>query len=237
MIRTIIVFTHLFSYMVFSIFGFSLYPIFLLFGLKRIAYRYTLWLIRTLPRSLLFFAGARVTIYGGENLPEENTVCFVSNHQGMGDILVIVAYIPKLIGFIAKKELKILPIINLWMQIMHCIFIDRSSIRQAAKVIDKGASYIRRGYPLVVFPEGTRSRSSKMGTFKRGSIKLAIRSNALIVPLSINGTYKLYEEQKQIRPAHVTLTIHPVIDVSALSTAERKQLSEKLYSIIKGGLR
>lgn len=236
MIRTVVVFSHLFVYMIFSIFGFSLYPVLLLAGLRGAANRYVIWLLQTWSKTLLFFAGAKVTVRGKKNIPQEDTVCFISNHQGMADILVLVAHTPKLFGFITKKELKILPGINFWMEIMHCIYIDRSSIRQAAKVIDRGAGYIRRGRPLAVFPEGTRSRSAAMRPFKRGSIKLALRSMALIVPVTIDGTYKLYEQQNRVRPARVRLTFHPPIDVSKLSEQERKRLSERLYHIIEGGL-
>ncbi len=236
MMRTVAVFTHLFLYMIFSLFAFPLYPVLLLLGMKHTAYRYVLWLLQTYSRTLLFFAGAKVTVRGRRNIPTENSVCFISNHQGMADILVLVSYTPKIIGFITKKELKVLPGINLWMKIMNCIYIDRSSIRQAVKVIEQGARYIRKGRPLAVFPEGTRSRSRTMGPFKRGSIKLALRSEALIVPVTIDGSYKLYEQQNKIRPGHVILSFHPPIDASKLSNQERKQLSERLYRIIEGGL-
>jgi 1-acyl-sn-glycerol-3-phosphate acyltransferase len=175
-------------------------------------------------------------VYGKEHIPEEDTVCFVSNHQGIADILLISGNLPKVIGFIAKKELKKVPIVNIWMMVTHCIFIDRGNIKQAAEVIDKGAQYIRNGQPMVVFPEGTRSRGPHIGNFKRGSIKLALRSDSLIVPLTVNGTYKIFEEHKRIKPAPVVLVIHPPIDTKHLTAEERKDLPRTLFDIIEGGL-
>ncbi len=236
MLRSLLVITYLIMFMFVSMLVFPLYPVLLFFGLKRAAYAYSFFLKALWGKSLLYVAGVKVNVIGEEHVPESDSVCFVSNHQGMADILVITAFTPKVVGFIAKKELKKMPIINLWMVINHCIFIDRGNMRQAARAINRGADYIRRGYPLVLFPEGTRSRGPSMGRFKRGSIKLALKSNAAIVPITVNGTYKLFEEQNQIRKGTVTLKFHKPIDASTLSPKERRELPDRLAHIIEGGL-
>jgi len=188
-------------------------------------------------RHSFWAAGVRVEVTGVENIPKEDNILFVSNHQGIADIPVILSFIPKPIGFIAKKELAIVPLINVWMLAFHCIFIDRGNIKSAHEVIEKGAENIRHGYPMAVFPEGTRSRGEKMGVFKRGSLKLALKSEAIIVPLTINGTYRLLEERGVITPGKVRLIIHPPVDVKKLSGEERKDLAQRLQKIIESGLR
>lgn len=236
MLRSLLVIIYLILFMFVSMLVFPLYPILLFLGLRKAAYTYSFFIKTLWGKSLLYVAGVKVNVIGEEHVPESNSVCFVSNHQGMADILVITAYTPKVVGFIAKKELKKMPIINLWMLINHCIFIDRRNIRQAAQAINKGADYIRRGYPLVLFPEGTRSRGPFMGRFKRGSIKLALKSNAIIVPVTVNGTYKLFEEQNQIRKGTVSLKFHKPIEVSPLTPKEQRELPDRLAQIIQGGL-
>ena len=78
---------------------------------------------------------------------------------------------------------------------------------------------------MVIFPEGTRSKGKPIEEFKSGSFKLATKSNCTIVPLTINGTYKLLEQNNnKIKAAPVELVIHPAIDVSSLSDEDYKKI-------------
>lgn len=188
-------------------------------------------------RSLIWVAGGKVAVTGLEHIPKESNICFISNHQGVFDIPIIMGYVPKPIFFIAKKELRYIPILGLWIATTHCIFIDRANRRQSVMAIQKGVDQIRQGYPTVIFPEGTRSQGDTMGEFKSGSLKLALRSEAKIVPLTIKGSYKIREEKKGIiAPAHITLTIHPAINVRKLKEEEKKDLAGRLEKIIRSGL-
>jgi 1-acyl-sn-glycerol-3-phosphate acyltransferase len=181
--------------------------------------------------------GSNVAVEGLENLPDgECKLCFVSNHQSFFDILVIIGYIPVLVGFLAKKELTRIPMLHGWMKGMNCVFLDRSSPHAAVKAIDKGVKSIREGNAIVLFPEGTRSRSPKMGSFKSGSLKLAIRAEAIIVPLTINHSYKIYEENKRVKKAEVKLVIHKPVDVSIEENKDSKALADKLWNTINSGL-
>ncbi len=237
MIRTIFWYTFFWVYMVVSIF--FCFPLFLLkiFQLKKASEKFIFILSHNWARSIIRAAGANVEVSGLENIPKQNTICFIANHQGGFDIPLIMGYIPKTIGFIAKKELLYMPILGLWMKVIHCIFINRSKRRESVKVIQKGVEQIKQGFPMVIFPEGTRSRGNAMGQFKNGSLKLAIRSNALIVPITIDGSYRMREERGGlIAPASVKLIVHPVIDVAVLSDEEKKVLAPRLWEIINSGL-
>jgi 1-acyl-sn-glycerol-3-phosphate acyltransferase len=208
-----------------------------LFRLRKAQDSYICFLANMWGRSLIRVAGGKVTVSGLENIPVQNNICFISNHQGVFDIPLIVGYIPKAIGFIAKKELVFIPVIGLWIKVIHCIFIDRSNKRKSVQTIQQGVKNIATGHPMVIFPEGTRSQSNKMGEFKSGSLKLALRSNALVIPLTIDGSYKIREENNGIiTPASVNLTVHPVIDISVLNEEEKKNLAGRLWKIIHSGL-
>lgn len=184
-------------------------------------------------RHLFWVFGVKVKVSGIENLPKTNNLCFVSNHQSAADIPLIVGFIPKKVGFIAKKELGRIPMLNVWMKALGCILIDRKDIRQSLKVIDKGVHQIKKGHPLVVFPEGTRSRGPKVGKFKPGAFKLLSGSDTLAVPLTISGTSRVMEESGIITSTNVHLTIHPAIDISKLSDVEKKELPERIFEIVK----
>lgn len=191
----------------------------------------------TWSKGLLFIKRGSVVVHGIENIPEDNRICFVSNHQGVFDIPVMLSSVQRNVAFIAKKELARIPLLGTWMKFMNCVFIDRKDRRSAVNVINEGAQHIQNGHPMMIFPEGTRSGCSSMNEFKGGSVKLAVKSNALIVPVTINGTYKLVEQEKSFfTPVTINVTIHPHIDVSTLDDSEKKELPQKLYDIISSKL-
>lgn len=175
-------------------------------------------------------------VKGTENLPDHKRIIYIGNHQGYSDIPFMMANLPTTIGFIAKKELGKVPIMGLWMKALHCIFLDRGNFRKAMRDIELGIAEASDGYPKVIFPEGTRSKSDKMGNFKPGSILLTAKAGLTIVPVTINGTYKMYEEQKQIVPAELYLTIHPYIDTANMSEEEKKELPQRLWKTIAEAL-
>lgn len=187
-------------------------------------------------RFVFVLFGIKVLVKGKENIPKIGNVCFISNHQGLADIPLIVGYIPKTVGFIAKVELGRIPILNIWMRAMKCVLIDRLNARNAVFAINRAIENIQQGHPMVIFPEGTRSRSAVMGQFKPGSFKLVTGSGCFAVPVTINGTYNIVETTGKIASSRLTLTIHPAIDVSTLSPDQKAKLSERVHEIVKSAL-
>ncbi len=200
---------------------------------KRFVKRFSLYYFRFVMK----LTGSRISVEGLENLPDpsKHSICLVSNHQSYFDILLIEAYIPFLVGFVAKKELGRLPVLRTWMKELGCVLIDRSSSRSAIEAIGKGVESIKNGNPLVLFPEGTRSRSQKMNTIKPGSLKLAIRSRAVIVPITVNHSYRIYENQSRVKAADVSMVVHkPLYPPSEENTS--RVLADKLQTIIESAL-
>jgi 1-acyl-sn-glycerol-3-phosphate acyltransferase len=182
-------------------------------------------------------SGAKVKVFGQENIPSDKPVVFISNHQGNFDIALFMSHINKPKGYIAKIEMNKLPVIRNWMKYMNCVFMDRSNIRKSAEAIVEGVNIIKKGYSLVIFPEGTRSKGDKIGEFKAGSFKLATKSKAPIIPVTIKGSYKLMEANgSKIKPAEVEIYIHPPIDTAGVSKDELESLPEKVKTIIQSKL-
>ena len=114
---------------------------------------------------------------------------------------------------------------------------DRSSLKKSAAAIIEGVNILKNGYSLVIFPEGTRSKGGPMCEFKAGSFKLATKAKVPIVPVTINGSYKLMEaNNNMIKPAEVDLYIHPMIETYNLTKEEEKQLHTVVENIIKSKL-
>ncbi|WP_138207742.1 lysophospholipid acyltransferase family protein [Haloimpatiens lingqiaonensis] len=181
--------------------------------------------------------GVKLQVKGKENIPE-GTCLFVSNHQGNLDIPCIIAGINRPMGFIAKKELIKVPVISTWMKAIHCVFMDRQNVRESLKSIQEGAGLLKSGHNMVIFPEGTRSKSSLVGEFKKGSMKLATKAEVMVVPVTIDGTYKAWEGNggKGLIPADVTITIHKGIDIKELDKEKKTTLAEEVREIIISGI-
>lgn len=182
--------------------------------------------------------GAKIDINGKENIKEETCV-YVVNHQGFLDIPVLISALDKSVGFIAKKEILKFKMMSYWMKQIHCIFMDRDNIRESMKAINEGVDNLKNGCSMIIFPEGTRSKCSKVGEFKKGSMKLALKAKVPIIPVAINGTYKLREGNKMgaIKSGNVTVTICDPIYTEHLSKEEQTNLAEHIKSIIENNIK
>jgi 1-acyl-sn-glycerol-3-phosphate acyltransferase len=170
-------------------------------------------------------AGISLDVRGRENLPQ-GTCVFVANHQGYFDIPALISAVHRPMGFIAKKEMLSHKYISYWMKRIHCVFIDRDNVKESVKAINQGVEYLKSGFNMAIFPEGTRSKGGPVEEFKRGSMKLATKSGVNLVPVAINGTYKAREGNKfnAIKPASVTVTICQPIVLSELAKEEQSNL-------------
>ena len=179
-------------------------------------------------------SGATINVFGKENIPKDTNVVFISNHQGDFDIAIFMALIPKKKGFVAKIELKKIPILRTWMKYLGCVFMDRNDLKQSLKTINEAINFIKKGHSMVIFPEGTRSKGDKMGEFKAGSFKLATKTNTPIIPVTIDGSYKLKEQNNgRIKPDIVNVYIHKPVYLDNMSNEDKENLHIIVKNIIK----
>lgn len=183
-------------------------------------------------RFVIKLTGSRVKVTGLENIPKNSPVVYISNHQGDFDTLVFLGYVPGYKCFISKIEVLKVPLLSSWMKAMHCVFMDRSNIKQSVESINKGIENLRHGYSVIIFPEGTRSRSPEMGEFKSGSFKLATRTGIPIIPVTMKNTYKIWEEKKRVRSTNVEMIISEPVETDYLTKEELKELPSKVKKII-----
>jgi 1-acyl-sn-glycerol-3-phosphate acyltransferase len=189
--------------------------------------------VRTWAKAMVANSGSRVTVTGIENIPAEGSVLFVSNHQSDFDIPLMLGYLSKNKGFVAKVELENFPLLSRWMRETRCVFLDRKDLRKSIKTIREGAEILKSGHSLIIFPEGTRSRSPRTGEFKKGSLKMAVKANVPVVPVTINHSWKIMGTRGLIiAPADVELTVSPAIYPDKLTEDERQNLSDIVRGII-----
>lgn len=178
-----------------------------------------------------------LTIEGQENIPE-GACAFYVNHQGYGDIPTMFRVCEgKQVGFVAKDSAEKLPFISDWIKASQGVFIKRGETREGLKAIKKGAEKLKNGYSLVIFPEGTRSHCSDMAEFKAGSFKLATKAGVPIVPVTINGSYHMFEDRDVItKGAVIDVIVHPAIETAGMARSEQNQLPERVEQIVREGL-
>ena len=192
---------------------------------------------RKWAKSGLKMNGSFIHVRGIENVPESGGVLFVANHQSNFDIPILVGYIPRDKGFIAKLELLKVPVFRRWMKYLGCIFINRSDPRQSLTAINQAAERLKAGHSLVIFPEGTRSADGTVGPFKAGGLKLAMKARVPIVPVTINGSKNIMPKGSSlIKSARVEVIVSPPVLLDELQGMDSNQISEKVRSIIISNL-
>jgi 1-acyl-sn-glycerol-3-phosphate acyltransferase len=183
---------------------------------------------------LVSLTGCDVLVKGTENVPKDGSVCFVSNHSGYFDIILLLAYCGRPFGFIAKKELILVPFLNVWIYMLGGLFIDRGNLKNAVRTINKGVKIIKDSGSMLIFPEGHRSKGRGLLPFHPGSLKLATKADATIVPVAIEGSYQALEKNKKVVSVPVKIAFLKPIETASLSNEERKQiLCDRIFSAIQ----
>jgi 1-acyl-sn-glycerol-3-phosphate acyltransferase len=234
MIKTILGFGYLVIAMIFLC-PFGVIALFFhMLGLRKFMSHIIYRLAQGWALSLIPVSGCKITVKGKENIPKKGSVCFVSNHDGFFDIILLLAYCGRSFGFIAKKELIFVPFLNVWIYMLGGLFIDRGNVRKAIRTINKGVQRIKNGSGMLIFPEGHRSKGRGLLPFHPGALKLATQAEAIIVPVAIENSYAVYEKNKRVAAADVKITFCEPIDTASLPPEDRKViLSNRIYSVIK----
>lgn len=180
-----------------------------------------------------------VNVTGAENLPKEGPVVYIANHQSYGDALGTLKVISEnhQIGYIGKDYFAKIPYFGKWVTRIRCIYIQRGNTRNSLRVIGEGVEYLKDGFSMVIFPEGTRSKNGEMGEFKPGSFKLATKAQVPIIPISLNDGRRLYEDQEYIKKGKkIDMIVHPPIETAGLSRQELAEIPARVEEIIRRGV-
>lgn len=191
-------------------------------------------IVQKLVKGIMYHSGARVVYHGLENIPEDQNVFFIANHQSYFDIPILMDVMDRGTGFVAKQSLEKVPLLRQWMENIGCLFIDRDDVKQSVQIIRQASEQMKQGLNMVIFPEGTRSRGGATHEFKRGSVKPAFLAGVPVVPVCIDGAYKIFEGNKGFRvtPAEVHVYIGQPIETQTMTKAEQREFASKLEEVI-----
>ena len=153
-----------------------------------------------------------VKVEGREKLSPTQSYVFVPNHQGAFDIFLVYGYLNRNFKWMMKKSLRKIPFVGKACESGGHIFVDRSSPSKVRATMEQAEASLVDGVSLVVFPEGARTHTGKMGPFKRGAFQLADDLQLPVVPVSINGAFRVLPRGgKWIHWARLSMTIHDPI--------------------------
>lgn len=185
----------------------------------------------------LHATNTRIKVIGRENLPQDPGFSIYSNHTSMMDIPVFMCGLRDYpTAFLAKQVTADLPVIGKWTIPLGCIMIDRSNDRKAAESIIKVIKNVKNGSTMVIFPEGTRTSTiGELIDFKPGSFKVALKSKAPLVPVTIVKP-KNFKNIKWPFAKRVTLVIHKPLEYSEFRGMNSLDLCDKVKSIIESAL-
>jgi 1-acyl-sn-glycerol-3-phosphate acyltransferase len=177
-----------------------------------------------------------VELAGMENLEGLDCFVLVSNHQSLFDIPAVLLLIPREIRFLAKREIKKLPLIGFMLERSENILIDRAS---GGKAIRRALSAVDHGYSICVFAEGHRFSDNQVHEFNEGAAWLAIVTKLPCVPMAISGTFDLMPPGAKfgLPRRRIRLALLPPIYTRELKGTDRAQLTEQLQAEVSAAFR
>lgn len=163
-------------------------------------------------RVMCWLTLVRVTVRGKENINPGTSYVFVANHQGAYDIFTVYGWLGHNFRWMMKKELRKIPLVGYACEKARQVYVDNSTPTRVRETMRKAEALLAGGMSVVVFPEGARTWNGQMRAFKRGAYALAMEFNLPVVPLTIDGAFKVMPRFKKLpRPGHIILTIHPPV--------------------------
>ena len=173
------------------------------------------WLARHWSRGVLWICGLRLIVRGRDLLKRSTNYVYVSNHASLFDIPVVTAAVPDNIRIVYKKELEKIPIFGWNLRWGPYIAIDRGKRADALRSVEEAVRKIREGDSVFLYAEGTRTQDGRLQPFKRGAFNLAVKSGVPVVPLTINGTFRIMAKGSiAIRPGPVEVIFESPIPVN-----------------------
>lgn len=194
----------------------------------------SVWVARELWSPVLLWAGgAKLEVLGQENVDPKRPTIYVANHQSTIDIPAHFMAVPVPFRYVAKSQLKWVPLIGWYLALAGHVFVNRSNRAKAIASLDAAAAKIRGGTSIFLYPEGTRSPDGRILPFKKGPFALALKARVPICPVTIEGSGKLMPKDTwNITPGPIRVKVGKPIDTTAFAENDREGLARAVRDVI-----
>jgi 1-acyl-sn-glycerol-3-phosphate acyltransferase len=195
------------------------------------------WATRTWARSILRSAGARPRIHNPERISSEQGAVYISNHVSWFDVFALAAVLPRY-SFIAKSELRKIPMFGFGAEAAGIVFLDRDNRKAAFESYKLAAKEVERGRSIVVYPEGTRGRDYHLRPFKKGPFVLAIASQCPIIPTIVHGSREVMAKGSfRVHSGIIDVHFLDPIETKGLTYDDRADLMMRVWKRMADGMR
>ncbi|HTR20905.1 MAG TPA: lysophospholipid acyltransferase family protein [Gemmatimonadales bacterium] len=192
------------------------------------------WCARDWVRWDLWAAGTPVLVDGMERIPHGTPFVAAANHTSLFDILALSLVLPGSVRFVAKEELTRIPLFGRAMRVAGNVPIERTHKAHAIEAYHVAADTIRRGVSMVVFPEGTRSRTGDLLPFKNAPFGLAIAAQVPLIPVYVQDTFRILPKGAwRLHPQPIRVFIGEPIPTDGLTLQDRIDLRDRTRAAIQ----
>lgn len=191
------------------------------------------WLLK----AITFIAGTDLIVRGLENVPEDKPVLYISNHSSYFDIIFTYPLCKLPTAYVAKSDLQKIPFFSIWGTLMRCLFFDRSDAKSSLQMIKDGMENLKTDTSVYIFPEGRRNKNKgglPLNEFHDGSFKMAQRSGAPVIPVSIKTGSDVWEAHMPwVYKRTVTITYGKPVYIKDLSSDDQKHIGSYMQKLIE----
>jgi 1-acyl-sn-glycerol-3-phosphate acyltransferase len=188
-------------------------------------------------RLTLFLAGTRIALEGLQNLGDAQNTVVISNHVSHLDAPVLFEALGTDFKAIVKKEIFSWPFLGPVLRRAGFVAVNRRDRIQSGQALSHAAKSLRAGACFLVFPEGTRSRTGELGSFKKGGFVIGIEAGSRIVPVVVQGGRELMPAGGfRIRSGTVRVRVLDPVDAAGYSYADRDRLVADVHARIAAAL-
>lgn len=177
---------------------------------------------------------AKLEIQHLDRIDPNANYLIMANHNSFIDIPILFKSLPFYTYFIAKKELKKIPLLGWYIGAYGMIFIDRSDRAKSKESIAEAGKLIANGKRVIIFPEGTKSKDGKIAPFKKGGFHLAEQADVQILPIKIEGARGVWPNKQPLKLGRGKIIVkigEPVLR-KALSGKEIAEQANDLRNIL-----
>jgi len=184
---------------------------------------------RLWSKAILKTAGIHVSLEGMQHLDPSRPVVYAANHLSAIDIPVLYSHLPTRFRIMAKQELFRYPFLGWYLRRSGQIPIVYGDAHASLRSLNRAGDALRKGMPLVVFPEGGRSASGRLQEFMNGAFFVAIRTQVPVVPVAIVGTYELLPINSfHVLPGTVHLVVGDPIPTTGMKVRDMNLLAQQV---------
>ena len=190
-------------------------------------------------RLTCYLALCPVHVGGREHIERGKSYVFVANHQGAFDIFMIYGFLGVPIKWVMKAGLEKIPFVGAACRAAGFIFVDNSSSKAAARSVREAERALKSGASIAIFPEGSRTKTGRLGRFKKGAYQMAADQHLPIIPITLNGPFDVLPiGSLNLHRRPMEMVIHEAIPAESMDPSHEglQQMANRTREIIESSL-